>query len=255
MRNVILVHGFWHGSWCWTPVTELLAARNIPSVAVDMAGHGLRSRSAGDTASSAAALLADQVARIGGGEPCVVVAHSMAGAVATAAAEFAPQLFSHLVYVAAFAPVSGLAAAEYLGTPESEGELVPRLLVADPAEVGALRIDPRDESRHAEIMETFYPDVDRDLADAAIDLLTPDGPLGIATERFPVTRDRYGAIPHSYVVCEKDMAVPAPLQRRFVREIDAVSATPTRVTELDSGHSPFFSVPSDLTSAIAVAWS
>jgi pimeloyl-ACP methyl ester carboxylesterase len=44
---------------------------------------------------------------IGGGESCVVAAHSMGGTVATAAAEIAPELFAHLVYVTAFAPVSG----------------------------------------------------------------------------------------------------------------------------------------------------
>jgi len=43
--TVVLVHGFWHGSWCWSLLTEQLAARGIPSVAVDLDGHGLKSRS------------------------------------------------------------------------------------------------------------------------------------------------------------------------------------------------------------------
>lgn len=271
MRSVILVHGFWHGSWCWSPVTELLAARGIPSVAVDLAGHGLRSHpprswcarpfdpaafaaetapSAEVTATSAAAVLVEQIRRIGGGEPCVVVAHSMGGVVATAAAEQAPELFARLVYVAAFAPVSGLSAVDYLGTPASEGDLTPRLFVADPAAVGAMRIDPGDPARHAEIRESFYADVDLATADAAIALLTPDAPAGIAAERLSVTRQRFGAIPHSYIVTTKDRAVVEPLQRRFVRELDEISAAPTRVTELDSSHSPFLSCPAELAEAI-----
>src|ERR1700722_3871154 len=108
MRKVILVHGFWHGSWCWSLVAEQLAGQGIQSVAVDMDGHGLKSRSplsrwerpfdraalatepspvAGVTASSAAETLVGQLKVTGGGEPCVVVAHSMGGVVATAAAE------------------------------------------------------------------------------------------------------------------------------------------------------------------------
>ena len=59
---------------------------------------------------------------------------------------------------------------------------------------------------------------------------------------------------HSYVVCTKDRAVPEPLQRRFIREIDAISHASTRVTELDSGHLPFLSCPSDLSEAIAAVW-
>src|SRR3954469_20951135 len=154
---VVLVHGFWHGSWCWSPVSEQLASRGVASVAVDLDGHGLKSRSprsrwqrpfdsvafatepspvAGITASSAAASLVEQIRRIGNGRPCVVVAHSMGGTVATAAAEQAPELFAELMYVTAFAPVSGLPAAHYVTVPENAGELVASGLSADPAVVG-----------------------------------------------------------------------------------------------------------------------
>ncbi|WP_369394373.1 alpha/beta fold hydrolase [Streptomyces sp. CG1] len=271
MPTVILVHGFWHGSWCWSLVAEQLAASGIPSVAVDLDGHGLKSHSPRSrwhrpfdpaafaaepsgtspvTASSAAVTLVQQIRVIGGGEPCVVVAHSMGGAVATAAAELEPSLFAHLVYVSAFAPVNG-AAAEYSASPENEGETSSSLLVADPLVVGAARIDAGDPGRHAAIRETFYGDVDEATAKAAISLLTPDGPLGIPAEAFAVTADRYGTIPHSYVVCTKDNAIPPALQRRFVDEIDTVSVMPTKVTELDCSHSPFLSQPAALAAVIA----
>jgi pimeloyl-ACP methyl ester carboxylesterase len=38
---VVLVHGMWHGSWCWSLVTGEPAARGLGSVAVDLDGHGL----------------------------------------------------------------------------------------------------------------------------------------------------------------------------------------------------------------------
>ena len=274
MRKVILVHGFWHGSWCWSLVAEQLAGQGIQSVAVDMDGHGLKNRSplscwgrpfdpaafavepspvAGVTASSAAETLVGQLKVVGGGESCVVVAHSMGGTVATAAAELAPELFAHLVYVAAFAPVSGLPAGAYIASPEYEGSMVPDLLRADPAVVGALRIDTGDRGRHAAIRETFYGDVDEATATAAITLLSPDAPAGVPAEAFTVTHGRYGAIPHTYVTCTKDNAVPIALQRRFITEIDAISDTPTTVVELDSSHSPFLSQPAALASAIAGA--
>src|SRR5260370_5656660 len=41
---IVLLHGFWHGSWCWSEVAVELAARGRYSVAVDMAGHGLHAR-------------------------------------------------------------------------------------------------------------------------------------------------------------------------------------------------------------------
>ncbi|MFD7834728.1 alpha/beta hydrolase [Streptomyces sp. NPDC059761] len=271
MSAVVLVHGFCHGSWCWSRVAEHLAARGVASVAVDLDGHGLKARplasrwhrpfdpaafaaepsgTSAITASSAAATLVQQIRGIGGGEPCVVVAHSMGGVVATAAAELEPSLFDHLVYVSAFAPVHG-AAAEYSAGPENQGETYSSLLAADPLAVGAARFDTGNRSLHTAIRETFYGDVDEATADAAISLLTPDGPIGIPAEAFAVTADRFGTIPHSYVVCTKDNAIPVALQRRFVSEIDAVSTTPTKVTELDSSHSPFLSQPAALATIIA----
>ena len=188
---------------------------------------------------------------IGGGEPCVVVAHSMGGTVATAAAELEPSLFAHLVYVAAFAPVTGAAAVDYAASPQNEGSMVPSLLGADPAAVGALRVDTGDRGLHAAIRETFYGDVDDATAAAAIGLLGPDAPAGITTEPVTVTPGRYGTIPHTYVTCTKDNAVPLALQRRFIDEVNAVSTTPTAVAELDSAHSPFLSQPAALADAIA----
>ena len=41
---VVLVPGMWHGSWAWSPVTEHLAARGVPSIAGDLVGHGLKLR-------------------------------------------------------------------------------------------------------------------------------------------------------------------------------------------------------------------
>jgi pimeloyl-ACP methyl ester carboxylesterase len=272
---VVLVHGMWHGSWCWSLVTGPLAASGVPSVAVDLEGHGLKGRSprarwsrpfdpaafaaepapsAAVTASSAAAGLVAEIRRAGGGRPCVVVVHSMAGVVGTAAAELAPELFAELVYLAAFAPVSGAPAAAYLAEPENAGEHVSALLVADPAAVGALRQDTGDSSGHAAVRNAFYHDVDRETADAAIGLLGPDGPAGFAGEILKITPQRYGSVPHTYLVCTEDRTVPPALQRRFITEIDAVSAAPTTVIELASAHSPFLSVPEEFAAVVAAVY-
>ena len=275
MRNVILLHGASHGAWCWTPITPRLAAREIPSVAVDLEGHGLLARSpkarwnrpfdpaafateltplTSVTASSAAELLIEQIRTIGGGEPCVVVAHSMGGVVATAAAERAPELFSHLMYVSAVAPVSGRSAASYFALPENAASRMSPIFAADPSVVGALRIDSGDRSVHPQLRDAFYTGIDPTIADAAIALLTPDLPMGIAAEALPVTSGRYGSVTHSYVLCEQDYSIPADLQRLMIGEIDSTSAAPTKVFELNASHSPFLSHPDELTDLIASVW-
>lgn len=271
---VVLVHGSWHGSWCWSLVIEHLAGLGVPAVAVDLDGHGLKSPSprsrwrrpfdpvafatepspvANVTASSAATTLIDQLRRIGRGRPCVLVAHSMGGVVATAVAERAPELVSELVYLSAFAPVSGRPVTYYLTLPENVGQTVSSLLVGDPAETGALRQDTGDDRRHRTLQDVFYNDVDDVTAAAATSLLTSDGPAAIAGETLTVTAERYGTVQHTYLVCLRDNAFPVALQRRFVAEIDAVSVKPTTVVELETSHSPFLSQPAELAHVIAEA--
>ena len=126
--------------------------------------------------------------------------------------------------------------------------MVSRLLAPEAFAEGVMRVDP---GQREAVRETFYHDVDAATADAATTLLTTDAPFGIPAERLPVTRERFGAVPHSYVVCTNDNAIPAALQHRFVRDIDAISATPTGVVELDAAHSPFLSHPAQLAAAVA----
>jgi pimeloyl-ACP methyl ester carboxylesterase len=195
---VLLLHGFWHGAWCWSEVLGRLTAAGTRALAVDMAGHGLRARRpaaptarpfdpaalaaepspAGTGLDEAAALFIAQARALGGGAPVTAVAHSMGGNVLTRAVQQAPGLFAHAVYVTAFMPASGVPAAAYIFAPENEGDLVGVAMVADPAAIGALRLDTAspDPSYRQLLRDCFFGDVGSAVADAAIGLLAPDAP-------------------------------------------------------------------------------
>lgn len=200
------------------------------------------------TVTKAAEELVDHVRLVGNGDPCAVVAHSLDGVIATAAAEASPELFSHVVYVSAYVPITASVAGLLTGT---AGEVVSKLLVADPAAVRALRHDPMDPVRIAAMRDVFYGDVDMSTADAATAMLGTDTPLAFTTEQVEVTRDRFGSIPHTYLVCAEDRIIPEALQRRLVRDVDAVSAAPTYVIPLAASHSPFLSQPAEFPRAVA----
>jgi pimeloyl-ACP methyl ester carboxylesterase len=276
MKQVVLVPGFWHGAWCWSLVTPLLAQRDIPSVAVDLQAQGLggltpdsfwRRPFSGDnfssepspaasvTAATAARDLISKVKVVGGEEPCVVVAHSMGGVVATLAAEMEPALFSHIVYVAAFAPTDGSPAGAYLASPSSAGELGTALLRADPYSVGSSRIDTGDRDSHEAIRAALYGDVPADLADAAIKLLNADAPAGIAGEPIVATRENFGSVPRTYIACRDDRMIPIAMQHEYIAAMNNASATATTVVEIDASHSPFLSKPDTVADVIATAWS
>ncbi|HXT89931.1 MAG TPA: alpha/beta fold hydrolase [Trebonia sp.] len=270
---VLLLHGYWHGSWCWTEVLARLTGAGVRALAVDMAGHGLRARRpASPTArpfdpgtlaaelspvqadlGEAAALFIEQARALGGGAPVTAVAHSMGGNVLTRAMQEAPGLFAHAVYVTAFMPASGVPAGAYIFAPENEGDLAGASLVADPAVIGALRLDPGcpDPAYHQQLREAFFGDLPTELADAAIGLIAPDAPAGIAAGATTLTADGWGSVPRTYVVCTLDRALQPPMQRKFIELADAAfPGNPTTVHILESSHSPFLSMPDALSDII-----
>ncbi|RBQ16081.1 alpha/beta hydrolase [Spongiactinospora rosea] len=275
MTPLLFVHGFWHGSWCWSEVLAHVADSGRQALAVDLAGHGLRARrpesvtarpfSAEGLATEkspvadvdldqAGDLLVSQIRRLGRGGPVTVVAHSMGGSVLTRAAEQAPELVAHAVYLAAFMPASGVSAMECAMMPENAGELIAPSVRADPMAVGALRLDTistepeyRDQLRRA-----FYGDLDPADADAALGLLTPDAPAGIALGSTTLTGDGWGSVPRTYVGCAQDMTIRPPLQRKFIDDADAAfPGNPTLTLGLDSAHSPFLSMPDRVAEIVA----
>ncbi|WP_100963240.1 alpha/beta hydrolase [Bosea sp. FBZP-16] len=101
--TIVLVHGAFADSSSWNGVTKLLQSKGYRVIA---AANPLRS------VSSDAAYVSDIVASIDG--PVVLVGHSYGGQVITTAANGRNNVKS-LVYVAAFAPDEGEAAADLAG--------------------------------------------------------------------------------------------------------------------------------------------
>ncbi len=98
--TIVLVHGAFADGSSWTPVLERLQRRGYTAVAVANPLRGVRSD---------ADALDARLATIDG--PVVLVGHSYGGAVITNAKARSPKVKA-LVYVAAFAPAEGEAAAQ-----------------------------------------------------------------------------------------------------------------------------------------------
>src|SRR5208282_5016443 len=90
MTRIVLVHGAWHGPWCWDEVLAELHDREIEAVAVELPFTGF----ADDVESARSAIAA-------GGERVVVIAHSYGGAVVSQAVSGLTNV-AHLVLLAAF---------------------------------------------------------------------------------------------------------------------------------------------------------
>ena len=106
MATYLLIHGAWHGGWCWRKVVDLLGAQGHTVLAPDLPGHGDDNT---PTASVTLASYADRVCEVASAqaEPVILAGHSMGGVVITQAAERCPDRVAALVYVCAFLPRNG----------------------------------------------------------------------------------------------------------------------------------------------------
>jgi pimeloyl-ACP methyl ester carboxylesterase len=116
MATFVLVHGAWHGGWCWVRLARLLrdAAHEVHTPT--LTGLGDRAHLARPEV-DLEAHIQDVVALLEVEElrNVILVGHSYAGMVITGVAARSANRLSHLVYLDAFVPEAGKALLDYVG--------------------------------------------------------------------------------------------------------------------------------------------
>jgi pimeloyl-ACP methyl ester carboxylesterase len=108
MKKFVLVHGAWHGGWCWSRVVRALRATAADIFAPTLTGLGERAHLASPDVG-----LETHIQDVLGVLECedlsdvILVGHSYAGIVVTAVADRAPQRIARLVYLDAVVPRDG----------------------------------------------------------------------------------------------------------------------------------------------------
>jgi pimeloyl-ACP methyl ester carboxylesterase len=225
LATFLLVHGAWHGAWCWERLAPRLLEAGHRVVAPDLPAHGHDRTPWWRATLGGYARRVREEARAAA--PVVAVGHSMGGLVVTQAAAEEPAAFAALVYLCAFAPVQG-ESLRSLGASDP----ATRVPAATRLGLGALSIRPERAA------ETFYNAcAPADAAAAAARLRpTPILPLVQRVRRPPDL-----GVPLAYVECTEDRAVSLELQRRMHRRLPMA-----RVATLETDHSPFLSAPDAL---------
>jgi len=114
-ETYVLVHGAWHGAWCWRPVQRLLEAAGATVLTPTLTGLGDRAHLL-TPETGLRTHVTDVVAAIETEDlrEVVLVGHSYAGLVATGAAALVPDRIKRLVILDGFLPEAGEVAIELL---------------------------------------------------------------------------------------------------------------------------------------------
>jgi pimeloyl-ACP methyl ester carboxylesterase len=235
MAHFVLVHGAWHGGWCFDTVRPLLTALGHEMTTPNLPGMG------GSDAELCAVTLAgwaDCIADICQESDGQVIlgGHSRGGIVISEVAERIPEKLDALAYICAMLLPPGMSRellkSHVAPNPDFQAIIQPHAsgcaTIVDPEMAPGIfaQLSPPDAARAAAARLVAEPSAPR---------LTP----------LTLTQDRFGSVPRHYIECLHDRTIPIADQRYMQSLQPCVS-----VNSLDADHSPYLSAPEALVAAL-----
>jgi pimeloyl-ACP methyl ester carboxylesterase len=230
MAIFVLVHGAWHGGWCWRRVAPFLRAAGHEVLTPTLTGLGERSH----LASSAIDLNTHvqdvvNVLEFEDLRNVILVGHSYGGMVITGVSERAADRLRHVVYLDAFVPRHGQALLDLIATPSRE-------TIQQQAQAARGMMPPFPVARYG----VFEPEDVRWVEARLV-------PHPFKTMSTPVTLENPAALalPKTYVYCNN------PAMGFFEAFAERTRAAQGwRYRELATGHDAMVTMPRELTSLL-----
>jgi pimeloyl-ACP methyl ester carboxylesterase len=228
--SFVLVHGSWHGAWCWARVLPLLREAGFSAHAVTLTGVGERAHLL-SPAIGIDTHIQDVIGLIDAEElsNVVLVGHSYAGNLITCVADRleqrSPGLLNQLVYLDAGIPNPG----DSWSTPHTPETVQKRIEEAKAS--GGLSFPPPDARVFG------LEGDDRDWVNRR---QTPQ-PFRLYQEPLHFDAARVAALPRTFIDCTNPPLPTIDAARKRVRREPGWT-----VLEMDTGHDPMVSAPVDL---------
>lgn len=218
METFILIHGAWHGGWCWEKVIPFLLKAGHKAIAPDLPGHGdnrtkaIEEITLNDYLDCVIEVLDKQP------EPVILTGHSMGGIVISQVAEYRPEKIKNLVYLC------GILRKDGESMIQDSSEIVNRLAMTDEA-----------------LKDFFYHDCTDDDFRWAKARLVPQPKAPLITP-IHITDKNFGRIQRVYITCLNDHTILPAWQEQMYTHMPC-----QRVISMNTSHSPLISAPEELS--------
>jgi pimeloyl-ACP methyl ester carboxylesterase len=232
MATFVLVHGGWHGGWCWRKVTPLLRAAGHEAHAPTLTGLGERVHLA--TPEVGLDTWVQDVANVLEYEDLqdvVLVGHSFGGLVIAGVADLAPERLAHLVYLDADCGVGAADGRAFVDGMAPAGRASMEEQMRTHGDGWRVPLDPE---RALDGWGIVDPAERRWMAER----LVPH-PWKTGTDPLRLPSGRGQALPRTFILCTRRWGPdrgPHPAQ----------SAPGWRFRELDTGHDAMVTAPREL---------
>ena len=228
MSDFVLIHGSWHGGWCWDRVGPLLTARGHRVWAPTLVGLGELATEA--TPETGLHTHVDQIVALVRAHKLadvVLVGHSYGGLVIDGVADRLPEQVSHLVYLDALVADHGQSAFDLMPGVQAGFEASMRASGSD------FLIPPMDPRQ--------FGVTDSDDLAWVTGRLT-GMPIRTHSEKLDAPRGADRSIPSTYVHCLR-----FGLGESFA---DQARQAGWNVVELDTGHDVMITHPAELAAVL-----
>ncbi|RZL92473.1 MAG: alpha/beta fold hydrolase [Variovorax sp.] len=232
-KTYVLVHGGYHGGWCWRPVADMLRRQGHSVYTPTLTGLGERSHLA-SFKPTLHTFIEDvaHVIRFEELSDVILVGHSFAGSVISAVADIMPERLRHLVYLD----------AQILRSGEAPADQAPRELIEDyrkrAAQSGdAQTIPPGDPA--------YFGISDPQMVEWLRTKLTPH-PLQTYFDKLVLRNPLGNGLPATYIACSKPLFAATASSRKLAREMGWT------YREIPSAHDVMLLMPVELSEMLSV---
>ncbi len=229
-ESFVLIHGAWHGGWCWAAVANQLDREGDRGYTVDLPGNFAHPCDRGqvtldDYVDCVVRFIEERKLR-----NVVLTGHSMAGLVMPGVAVRIPDRIKRVVFVSAIVAEDGKPA---FGS--DDPAFGPAAALANSRDDKSIPVEAIAE----QFRQFFIQDASRELQDYVISCLCPQ-PVRPFLEPVRMNDFHASGIPQSYLVCENDIAPAgtAPWHLSYLSRLKNPS-----IRSVQSGHEVMFTKP------------
>jgi pimeloyl-ACP methyl ester carboxylesterase len=230
--SFVLVHGGWHGAWCWDRVAALLRNQGHSVIAPDLPAHGAdRTPLADRPYERYVPKICETLDTLD--DRAILVGHSSGGMIITETAQRKSERIQSLVYVSAFLLPVGKTPRDVMRM-DTESILYSSLDIDLKKGISLVRTDCAKS--------VFYGDCSEADAEWAINQLQPEPLIAPGQPMADMVNPQPTGIPRYYIECLQDRALGPQMQRWMYQQSPCDG-----VYSLLTSHSPFLSAPDALT--------